>query len=229
MRILIFKYKFIFFIVFSMFLSIMVCKGQEESLDNPAPRKTQEELWLTKKLKQIFGDSVINIINNADTIEAYHLNWKRLDTTKNGFQNYQVLKKIPVLTKNQSDSLIKIIANEKSFICSKWSKLCEFNPEFGYRFINGKKNLIVLVALDCDILRFVQSNKNVKMDIDPAHNEFLSLKNMLFRQVQPVVSRRQDSTNNDRNDTIQQQTQQNNEQDNVPRGQENDTDFDDEY
>ena len=141
------------------------------------PKETQQ---IDKKIKIFLGKDIINIVLNAEKIEAFHLNEWEKDKTATGFHHFKVIEKVANLSAKQRKSLLNIILQENSYVFSDIIKRCEFGPNLGFKFVKVNSSSSLLIALNCDMLRYLYAEKVLKADCDLAHNDFVKLGNNIF-------------------------------------------------
>lgn len=190
--------KTIFFGFLSLFVVLFFtrCEAQNRSdmfknkaaaKDNPVAfstvTQTDSVAVSAKKIDEILADSLLKSLSSADTIEAYHLKEWSKDSTS--IYKQTVLAKKLVMTKTEKDSLFKIVRNPNHYGKVPTWKKCEFSPNLAFRFVRkGKGVFYMLVALNCDVIRFAKNLENQEegMDIDIAHKDFVKLGKKLFPQ-----------------------------------------------
>jgi hypothetical protein len=153
------------------------CSAQSDvgSRDNPVAAD------LADVLKESLDAPTADLILTSDRVEAYLL--KEWAKDPEGFHNAPVIEELEQMPDAEVDSLLNIIGNENSYQGKKSLKKCDFSPNLGFRFTRGQESTTILVALNCDMTKFVLvDGSGKKRDSDPAHAAFTALGQRLFPQ-----------------------------------------------
>ncbi|MEO1518119.1 MAG: hypothetical protein AAFV95_24070 [Bacteroidota bacterium] len=127
-----------------------------------------------------FTEAFIALIESADTMAAFHLEEWAVDTSDSSFYGYKTIAH-QGLTLEQLDSFQNLLLDESNYVIDQVAKRCEFGPNIGFYVGNDTEEAIILVALNCDIIRIVYNGLEiVKEDIDPSHQAWVSLGNSIF-------------------------------------------------
>jgi len=90
-----------------------------------------------------------------------------------------------VLTGDKVEELKKMLINDKGYIFDK-TKKCLFVPEIAFSF-QSSKEVVLLVNLFCNQVKFVDGDKSVIVDYDPMAKEF----NAFCREILDQLDREQ--------------------------------------
>lgn len=133
-------------------------------------------------IKNNIGDSLYVVIEKADSVMAYLLNG-RLKDTINGLNNFKIIE-TTLLSDSLQNIIISYVNNTENFKLSKFKKKCGFKPDLAFKFYKNKKELLFLLALDCDVFQIYCKDGtrilDYKDDFDPGHDKFTNFKNNLF-------------------------------------------------
>jgi hypothetical protein len=127
-----------------------------------------KELSKTSKLEAALGSSSYALIANADEITAFKVAPKLPGP---GVPSYQPSSATITLTENASKELREALLNDASYHFDI-TKKCLFIPTLALVFSKGDESMSIYVSPACQQLKFLNGDKTLLLDYDPAHQLF---------------------------------------------------------
>lgn len=198
--------------LFFLLLLTTSCQAQKTDVSQrDAPASVDEPASIDSIYQAIpmYTEDQLQVLKNASKVEAYHLDKFENDTTKKNLYGFKVLKHVKRISANQADTLKALLAKTEDYVPSM--KRCGLPADLAFKLKDGKKTMIVFVALECDVIyATLESGEqlNFIMDIpmgikdypETTHNSYLSLAKEIFpteyESTEPLQITISDTTNN---------------------------------
>jgi LysM domain len=175
------------FLALSLLLApFCACEAQSSKGDS-----TKVPLIVTEML----GDSLSNLLQTSDVIEAFHFKMANRNTVKDSTASsifgFKVESKIPALSPKHIDSLRNIVFDVSTYAEDENVPKCGFNPDLGFKFKKGNKFLFLLVSTSkCNVLHFRahHSKTPIARRCQVSESKFYELGKLLFPRSYPNIA-----------------------------------------
>lgn len=135
---------------------------------------------LDPDLQDWLGD--VRMISAADAIAAYRITPKQ-DTSQENIAGYPILERGPELTPEQRIQLQWLLLDHQTYRVESRKK-CLFLPEYAFVFQRGDATVTALVSTFCPQTEFLEGERRLRRDRDPALPKFQELLETLFPQAE---------------------------------------------
>lgn len=175
------KTKIILLLLVSFLLQqCSVQKKQAQNIDE-AYKSIKVERKIDTTLINFLGDSLLEVLLNADSIQSYLLDMSDTLTTTPKFAGISIFQKGNTLTFGQQDFLVSLVTLRDNYGIDSIVKSCIFNAGVGFDFFYKKQRLQLLICFDCDEWKFIFEGSTTKHeDCDAARPALVQLCKRLF-------------------------------------------------
>lgn len=139
---------------------------------------SKSEQASTQQLKEKISHEIVQQIVNSNQVSVAR-------AVKNEDNKFVPAPTQHVVTGDKVEELKKMLLNDKGYIFDK-TKKCFFVPEVVFSFQNSKE-VVILVNLFCNQVKFVDGDKSIIVDYDPMAKEF----NAFCREILDQLDREQ--------------------------------------
>lgn len=134
---------------------------------------SDENIMYDHRLIKLFTLETLEILSTSDSTYfqlIYPFKKKAShDSISYRIAGYPIKSKKVVLTPERQLEFNKLLLDPNTFILNDEVKTCLFTP--GYAVVYSK-GLIVLICLNCDVVKFISNNNEFIEDIDPSSKKF---------------------------------------------------------
>lgn len=159
----------------SLFLFSMCDKSDEPGSDRDTGKFMGQ---ISDPVKKFLGDEILSILQSPDRVESYKVKFHKNRAEKN-LGGYPIIDKGKVLVPKQIEILQSVFMDEKTYLFDVVKK-CLFLPEYGFRVVKDKKEVVVLLCFSCEEVTFVYKDKELLEDFDNATKRLRALTDSLF-------------------------------------------------
>lgn len=143
------------------FVFFVASKNTEQHGNTPIP------------LPVSIGDSLLNLVQKSDSVQAFLLQTKPDSTNFTGFTVLDTM----LLDSVQTKQLKTLFRKPKNFLKTTDIKRCEFRPTLAFRLHpTDSTTTDILLDFSCDVLHLAKTGFN----FDPSHAGFVSLLDAVF-------------------------------------------------
>lgn len=144
---------------------------------------------------EMLGDSLSNLLQTSDVIEAFHFKMVNRttvkDSTASSIFGFKVESKIPALSPKHIDFLHNIIFDVATYAEDDNIPKCGFNPDLGFKFKKGNKSVFLLVSTSkCNVLHFRahHSKTPIARRCQVSDSKFYELGKIFFPRSYPTIA-----------------------------------------
>ena len=169
--------------VIAVFISLFYSCGDGNNVKQAVPNNNDSKVVETKvypssqKVADFLGSNLLDILSSLDSIESYQISPKKADST-NQVEGYPVIKKLPVLSKDQMELLKSILLDEKTYLFDEVKKSL-FIPEYAFLLKSVKGQAVLLICPSSDVLQFIADGKKILEDYDGAEDSKNKLRGLI--------------------------------------------------
>lgn len=131
------------------------------------------------------GNDVLQLITQADSITAFLFKEWQIDTSRNSILGFKVARSPLKLKAEQHAQLSTIVKTDSSYYWGPAAKRCDFFPRIGFKVTKGNRELFIMVATNCNVIRFMEPDGQIRLSksCDPSHEEWMALVNAVFGNI----------------------------------------------
>lgn len=131
------------------------------------------------------GNDVLQLIIQADSVTAFLFQEWQIDTSTNSILGFKVARSPIKLNVEQHTQLSNIVKTDSSYYWGSAAKRCDFFPRIGFKVKKRNRELFIMVATNCDVIRFMEPDGQTRLSksCDPSHEAWTALGNSIFGNI----------------------------------------------